>query len=147
MSTPSWLGGSKKEADAAAPAAAEAEAAAAPAAASSGGQIGGLSISKADESDLPKMILFMRIANMGLAIAMITVSVSSSLPQAQSTGVRGDSWGRGRLEREGHASQYCFRCSPGICFCLLIHVFIAHRSSLGYTDSYVLNSRTRTPEP
>ena len=33
MSTPSWLGGSKKEADAAAPAAAEAEAAAAPAAA------------------------------------------------------------------------------------------------------------------
>ena len=29
-----------------------------------------------DESDLSKMILFMRVANMGLAIAMMTCSVS-----------------------------------------------------------------------
>ena len=32
--------------------------------------------STVDESDLSKMILFMRIANMGLAIAMLTCSVS-----------------------------------------------------------------------
>lgn len=35
--------------------------------------------STVDESDLSKMILFMRIANMGLAIAMLTCSVSQCI--------------------------------------------------------------------
>ena len=76
---PSWLG---KEGDAAP--SAEPAAAAAPAVEETpdiavsdrSAEPAAAGASTVDESDLSKMILFMRIANMGLAIAMLTGSVS-----------------------------------------------------------------------
>lgn len=76
---PSWLG---KEGDAAP----SSEPAAAPAveetpdiAVSDRSAEPATAASTVDESDLSKMILFMRIANMGLAIAMLTCSVSQCI--------------------------------------------------------------------
>ena len=73
---PSWLG---KEGDAAPtsePAATPAVEETQPDIAVSDEPAAAAAASTVDESDLSKMILFMRIANMGLAIAMLTCSVS-----------------------------------------------------------------------
>ena len=73
---PSWLG---KEGDAAPtsePAATPAVEETQPDIAVSDEPAAAAAASTVDESDLSKMILFMRIANMALAIAMLTCSVS-----------------------------------------------------------------------
>lgn len=71
---PSWLKPGN-EAPAAAPSSLEVSA---PAAAASGLDTTAAVVSAEDDKDLPSIILMMRLTNMGLAVALIAISVSST---------------------------------------------------------------------